>query len=519
MANLAKTQTQWTRLVARELCLLMLAPLRESRETIKRYSKERTRIRIFGDRASATVQITALSFIGADYGVNLASDGKLFVRFVANAANWDVTFYTATGGGAGVAVTKATNVAASATGSLVAQNSSGLTGSITLGATIAADVTDLCWVMVHVDYPARLPKVLTQTDGIDDDVYSRTVMTDLYAEIVAAEQRKIAAIRRALSRWALSDGARNQVARGNEFTRSSESVLSSDTESPDGSGNVARLRDGWFYVLKRAMQDELTGGEQDVVRRVISAAAGVFPTNNKGLGSVAAHTPAEKTPIGRWRFVCVDDTLGQERFDGTFKATDSDDAFTFSGLQVKKNWAGPRGLGTITLARTLTKTNDATDQRFAATSACTVTGETANNTADGELFIAIVANGANWDVSFYSASTQHASKLVAKKTNVAASAAFEATEQNSSGLNVAWTMGGTVTAVTNIVLKLNPFKISNASLVPDEFTIDTTLSGTAGEIQDLLAEYLDADLNSDPLGSESISDNYAKAGTYDPFLT
>ena len=518
MANLAKSQTEWTRLVAREMCLLFLAPIRESRETIKRYSKERTRIVAIGDRQSATPHVTALSFVGADYGVNLSAEGRLWVRFVANAGNWDVTFYTAAG--ASGAVTKATNVAASGTGALVAQNASGLTGSITLGATIAADATDLHQVLVFLDYPARLPKVLTQLDGVEDDLGSRVVLTDLFADVVAAERRKIEAVRRAFSRWALSDGERNPVARGNEFTRTAESFLTSDVEDPDGSGNVSRQRTGWLYVLRRAMEDELTGGEQDVVRRVVAAAAGVFVSANTGLGSVASHTPAEKTPLGRWTFKCVDDTIGVEKFDGVFKATDSDLAFTFSAIQVKKTWSGPRGFGVITLARTLTKTNDGSNLRFAAASGAVVTGETTLNTNDGDLFVGIVANGSNWDISFYSASSLHSSTLAAKATNIATSAAFTATEQNSSGLNVVWTMGGTPSAVTNIVLELNPFRVEGpTTLVPDEFTIDTTLTGTAGEIQDLLSEFFDADLNSDALASESISDNYAKAGTYMPFLT
>lgn len=519
MTDLSRTQSEWTRFVAREIAYLILCPVREAREGIKKFTLERERVINMGDRQSATPQIAALTIEGADPGVNCTTDLKLYVRFVANASNWDVNIYKATGAGGGDLVAHATDVAASATSALTADNSSGLSGSITLGATVIADATDRHFVYVVPDYPRRLATVLTQTDDVADDAHSRVVLTDFYAACAAAERSKIAAARTALNRYLLSDGARNPVARGNEFIRAAESFLSSDQEVPDGSGNVSRSRTGFWYVLKKAMADETDAGEQDVQRRVVDASAGTFSGNNTGLGSVASHTPAEKTPLGQWRFVCVDDTLGQERFDGNFKATDSDEAFTFSGLQVKKTWSGPRGFGAITLLRTMSKTNDGSDLRFAAASGAVVTGETSLNTSDGDLYITIVANGSNWDISFFSAASLHSSKLVAKATNIAASAAFTATEQNSSGLEVSWTMGGTVTAVSNIVLELNPFKIENASLVPDEFTIDTTLSGTAGEIQDLLSEYLDADLNSDASGSESISDNYAKAGTYVPFLT
>ena len=90
--------------------------------------------------------------------------------------------------------------------------------------------------------------------------------------------------------------------------------------------------------------------------------------------------------------------------------------------------------------------------------------------------------------------------------------------QNASGLTVVWTMGGTVSAKTDITLNLNPFKRENSSGRPDKFTITVTLAAGAGLYQTLVAEWLNAALNSDTSGSESIPDEYAKQGTFVPFI-
>lgn len=517
MSNLAKTQAEWTRLIGEELAGLILAPIREAREQRDKFSRERFQIVNIGDTTSATPHITALTLTGVDYTANTSTEGRLYVRFVANASNWNITFYTAAGASGSVATV--TNLAASGTAALVAANSSGLGGSITLGATIAGDVTDKHQILVIADYPARLPKVLTQTDSIDDDQFSRRDIAAFYARCAARRQAEITDARAVISQWALS-AAGNPVARGNTFTGTNYSVLASDTPVEDSSGNVTRSRTGWFYFTKDAMEDEGTGGEQDVVRRVPSAGAGSFDAGNDGAGTVASHTPTELALPGVHTFEVVSDTLGSERFSHSFKASDSDLVeSTDAGPVVGKLWSGARGFGPITVTRTLSKTNDGSNLRFAAASGCVVTGETSLNTDDGDIYITLVANSTNWDISFFSASSLHSSTLVAKATNIAASAAFTATEQNSSGLTVSWTLGGTVTAVTNIVLSLSPFKLQNANGVPDKFTVTVTLAASPGLIQTILAEEVGAILNSDTSGSESISDNYAKQGTFVPFIT
>ena len=516
--NLGKTQAEWTRLLGRELAYLFLAPLREAREAYDTFTLERVQFWNIGDRASATPQITALTIAGLDPGVNCTTELRLYFRWVANGGNWDVNIYKATGGGGGDLVAHVTNIAASGTAALVADNSSGLTGSITIGATIAADATDRHQVLAKIDYPLRLAKVLTQDGTVEDDQHSRVVLQDLYAQLAAFELQKIGAIRAAISRWALTDGRRNPIARGRDFTSTSDSALSSDVDVPDLSGNVARKRTGWFYTVADAMEDEATGGEQDVVRRVPSAGAGSADAGNTGLFTIASHTPREKAIAGRWVFKVSDDTIGKETFTYEFTSDEGDITLSGSGPQIKKEWSGPNGFGPITMLRTLTKTNDGSNLHLAATSACTVTGETSENTNDGKVYWKVVANGSNKDYEFYKASTYHSSKLVAKATNIATGADFTATAQNASGLEIAWTAGSAPVATTTGELNLNVPKVENANGVPDQITVTVTVAASPGLIQTIFAEELDAQLNSDTSGSESIPDNYAKAGTFHPFL-
>lgn len=521
MSNLAKTQAEWTRFLAEEITLTFLAPLRELREVYDKFTRERVQVWNIGDRASATPHITALTFSGVNYGTNTSTEGRLYVRFVANGGNWDVTFYTAAGGSG--SVTKATNVAASATGSLVAQNSSGLTGSITLGAAIAGDVTDLHQVLIVQDYPARLPNVFTGTDSIDDDRFSRDAASKAYSTVAARLLDAMAALKAGLTEFSVASTRENPVARGNSFNSTNATSLASEVVKTDSDGNVTRTRTGLFVQMSDNMADEGTGGEQDVVRRVIAAGAGTFDGNNSGQGTLGSSTPSEKCPVGLWTFVCTkgSDTgdLGRETFDGTFAATDgSGEGFSFSGLMVEKQWTGPRGLGPVQLRRTYSKTGDGSNLNFAAVTTGLVSGERNANTDDGVLYWKVDDNGSNFDFSFYRSSARTASTLVAKATNVAAAAAISATSQNGSGLTVTWTAGSAPVADATGTLTLQPFLVENSSGFPDKFTIATSLSGTSGLIQKILAEEFDVALNSDTSGSESIPDNWAKAGTFHPFI-
>ncbi len=522
--NLAKTQAQWTRLLGREVGASFFAPMREAREQFDKFSRERTQIVPLTQLM--TVNVAALSLAGVDAGVNTAVDGSLWARFTANGGNWDVSFYKAAGAGGGDEVASITNVADGATSALTEENASGISGSITLGAAVVAVADDYFKMLVVVDYPARLPKVFTQVDGIEQDPRGRQLLTALYARCRDRRQAEIDDIKATLQTYLCTKESKSSpLARGNAFNSSAETSLATDEEVTDGdSGNVSRKRNGLLPIMSINMQDEATGGEQDIPQRVVAAGAGAFDSGNALLATVASHTPSEKTPIGVWTFQCDDgaDTgaLGRETFSGGFAATDgSGETFSFSGVRIERDFTGPRGIGPFRIRRTYSKTGDGSNLNLAAVTTGILTGESDANTEEGTglLYWKIVANGSNWDVEFYRDSLR--TKLVAKATNYATGAAFQATEQNSSGLTVTWTVGSAPVTTTTGTLACNPAFVENASRgLPDRFTITTSLSGTAGVWQTMLAEELNATLNSDTAGSASIPDAYVMQGTFPPFL-
>lgn len=520
MSDLGKTQSQWTRFLGRELGGAFLSPIRELIELKDKFTRERTQI----VQLNLNGNITALSVAGVDYGVNTTVAGEWYARFTANGGNWDVDFYKATGAGGGNKVAHITNVADGATAALVADNSSGITGSVTLGAAVVAVADDLYRIDIIVDYPARLPRIFPGTESVEADARSRNAATVAYATAAARIQDAIDALEAGAAEWAVGAGV--PTARGKEFNSTGVTTLSSDEPQVDqGSdgGNVTRLRTGLFVEVADNMADETTGGEQDVVRRVVAAGAGSFDGGNSGKGTLALHTPLEKTPVGEWRFRCIrgSDTgnLGREEFAGEFVATDgSGESFPIAGLMVEKDWSGPRGFGPVRLRRTYAKTGDGSNLNFAAVTTGIVTGERNGNSSDGIFYWMVEANGSNFDFSFYRTEARTRSVLVAKATNVAAGGLINTTSYNGSGVVIAWTAGALPVAGATGTLSCQPFLTLNSSGRPDSFKVTTSVTGTPGLYQQLMGRVFDAQLNSDTSGSESIPDGYVKAGTFTPRL-
>ncbi len=516
--NLGKSQSAWTRYLGREVAEAALRPIRDLREMRAKFARERTQVRVYND---VNGNIASLTLDGINHVTNTALGFKLYARFTANGGNWDVALYRSTGGSNSVATV--TNLADGGTAALVAANSSGISGSITLGAAVVGTSGDEIVVEAVLDYKKNLPKIFTQTDSIATDDRCRRIWSAAYDQVSTLQTQAINVLREALRQSQLAnDPVTGTIARGNEFNSANETSLVQDLEVRDGSGNVTRSLGGLVAVLSDNMADEGTGGEQDVVRDVKAAGAGSFDAANTGLGSLASSTPREKSPVGVIRWRCdsgVDDgNLGSETFSGTFTATDgSGITFPVSGLMVEKLWTGPRGcLVQVRLRRTYTKTNDGSNLNLAAVTTGIFTGENASNTNAGVLYWKVVTNGSNFDFEFYK--DANLTQLVAKAANVAASAAINATEQNASGLTVAWTAGSAPVATTTGQVNCNGFVRRRSDGFADQFTVTITRTGTAGDIQRILGEEFDADLNSDSSGSESISDLYCTGGTFAPFV-
>lgn len=514
--NLAHTDAEWLRFLGRELGYAFFAPLRLLREVRDRFGDARTQVLNLVDWNS---NISSITLSGVNFGTNCTTEGRLYVRIVANGGNWDCNIYKATGGGGGDLVATATNVAASGTGTLTASNSSGLTGSVTLGSSITAETNDRHQLLCFPDFRQMLSYIFTGTDSIEDDEASRKAALDAYDRIASKLDEAIAELLLGVNRWAISAPG-NPVARGNKFGKTQETGLFADGPLDDGSGTITRGRTGLFEWLRLAMGDEATGSTQDLVKRTPSAAAGVFSSANTGSGTVASHTPGQQCPASIWRFVCVDDTIGSEKFRTIISRTRTGDDRVntdSSLLTIRKAWSGPLGFGPITLARTYTKSGDGSNVNLATVASLTVVGETAQNTNAGVLYWKIESNAANWDISFFNSSTLHSSTLVAKATNVATAAVFVAEPQNSSGLTVTWTVGSAPVTSTNSTLALNCFKTQNSQGVPDEFSVTVSVAASPGVYMSILADETNAALRGDTSGSESISDNYVKAGTFPPY--
>lgn len=519
MADLGKTDAQWTRHLGRELGSTMLAPLRELRELSDKFTRSREQMRI--EHTFPTFADAGATVAGADPGNNMTAEGRVYVRLTGNAGARVVSWYSTTGGSGLVAQSVAAADGSSVT--MVEQNSSGLSGTWKIPASGGNTAGDELSFLVFVDYGTRLKRVFTESDSVIDDKDSKAVMRELYAQAAAAIDAAKSALIAGLSRALLSNGSANPVAAGNEFVQGGETSLQTDTPDEDSSNNIVRVRGGLFEAYQAAMADETTGSAQSVVQRVPSASAGSF--SGTGQGTLAAHTPGEACPASTWTFECVDDTIGSETFNvRVFFSKDGDERVeTHSGLVVGKTWAGPHEFGPVSLVRTLAKTGDGSDLNLAAASGAAVTGETSGNTGAGTLHWRIDDNGSNWDISFYKsaaeATTGGTTGLVAKATNIATAAAFTASQQNSSGLSVVWTAGSAPVDTTTGTLALQTFKTSNANGVQDKFVVTVTIAAAPGLIQTTIAEEIagSPSLNSAAVTSETIPDNYMKQGTFPPF--
>lgn len=515
MTDLSKTDAQWDRLLQRELCLPGLAPIRYLREVRDRFKKSRTQVRVIND-ADGNVGSGGVTLAGVDPGSNTTPAGKLFAR-ITGSGPYTVTLYTAAGASGEVASGSA---AANATASLTASNSSGLTGTFNFAASVTAIADDTLQLEAVLDYPAQLPKVFTQADGIEDDGDSDRIYRRAYATCAQQIEAAIATMEQAIQDVAIGDDL-NPTGRFNDFASANETALATDVAKRDSSGNTTRVRGGIFHTIREAMADEGTGSTQYVLKRVPSAAAGVAGSNNQGLGVIASHTPKENCQAGLVTLKCVDATIGTERFDGYFYIEATDRKTPVSGLQVGQTWSGPNGLGPITLTRTLSKTGDVgSNTDLGAVTGFSASGENSGNTDDGTLYWSIVANSSNWDLSFFKSSSRASDKLVSKATNIATAAAFTSSAQNGSGLEITGTIGSGPTTTTTGTLLLNPFRVENSSGVPDQFTIAVTVASSPGLVQTILSQHFNADgsyLNSTTSGSETLDDDYARANTFAAF--
>lgn len=510
MADLRKTKEEWERVLGREMGTF-LGLLRELQELEDKYSRQRTQVVVLNDPLG-NVGPRGIVLAGVDLGRNTAVDGVLVVRIVGQADPRTVRMYRAVGAAAPALIAEGTGNAGTLV-ALTARNGSGLSGAWDLPAAVKEDLSDRLRIFPVPDWPARVAKVWDGT--AEKDVRAQDEALAALRAVAARLADARAIIREAIATWATRLGGR-----GAEFLGATSPGLVLDSPTRDGSGAVVRRRTGFLPTLARAMQDDSVAGVQSIVARVVKADAAVFSPANDGKGRVAPHAPREFCPAARWVFRCVrgKDTGhgGREEFECTAKVVGEDREVTFSGVRVLQSFSGPEGIGPFTLERVATKTGDPQDQNLAPANQAVATGERDGNTEGGILYWRIEKGPVAWDVSFYRSANRTLGELVARAEGLAPLAPLQASERTASGLTVVWRLGPQPVDGATGALDLNFFVVENAAGVPDEFEVTTTVVD-AGLYQRLLAEQVGGRLNSRPRGQESISDGWARAGTFVPF--
>lgn len=479
-----------------ERTFYLLAKYMSVRE--KRYQFEGSSCRIYeeNDTASST---SDWSLSGVELGTNTDSNGVLFVRIsdeTPGSGQATVDLYKATGGSSGNKVATGSGADGS-TITLSEENSSGITGSVKLGTITASETNDAHRLRCWVDYPVRDVQVFDGTEMQDYALRARTLASnaqavDLFKQIEALMVADFVALLQEYVAARINAGSSQALVKG--FVRDQ--------------GAVSLRVTGILEELRDAMQDNTT--VQYVLQTVVNAGAASFDAGNSGKGSVSSPTFYEKILPGTITFRCADETIGREEFDVVLTRSDTGEKVAAqSRLRVKREFKDANiGIQSLTLQRVFSKTGDGSHTNLSSVTDgnWSTVGESSSNTNAGTLYWKIVSNGSNWDVEFYKASTLQSGDLVAKATNYATNAIFQAVQQNGSGLTVNGKVGSGPTNGTTGSFLLQPFKSGPPA---DVFTI--VISHTSsGEIQKLLSEMVDVGLdwflNSAASGSVTLPD-------------
>lgn len=526
MPDLGKTDAEWKRFLGEELGGCVLAVIRDAWELDRKLRLEREQVVVIDSRATFH---GAVVLEGVRLGVNTHVTGKLFARLTNNGGgpNKDVKLFKATGGGGGDEVARATAVVPGASGALVAQNGSGLSGSWPLPDPSAESTDDTVVLFPVVDYPLRAKRALDGTQ--EKDTQGALFLAERY-------QAFSVRLRDALNRFVaeVSTYFTNIALRGAAFTGGSESSMATESNTQDNSGNRSTSATGFLPSTKLSMQEETEGSEQDVLERVVTLNEGVFAAANVGLFRTriaAAPGAQEHAPIGVLNWKCSlgadDGAIGREQFMARLKIDGEDREIELGPAQVGRSSAFRPGVGPFTIERIYTKTGDDAHENLAdvddgaGNNLVSVSGENNLNTDEGQLYGLVEETDTGiFSYTFWASATARAQRIaaqiVAKAVGVVADADFVATGYNNfPDFEIAWTAGSAPVDATEFELHLNPARRDRGDGQPDQFTMALVLT-SQGVFQRLLADFFGYHLNSDNSGSETIGDGYATAGTFPP---
>lgn len=526
MPDLGKTDAQWLRYKGEEWGYAMLGPERLLWEILDRFRKTRTQVAVDGWQPWADLIDIAnggCTFTGVKYGVNCDVDGRVWVRGTGGSNPRTISVYKAAGGGSSDKVAEGSgNTGATIT--LTAQNGSGMGGTWRLPATFNADTSDELQLLLTKDFNAILLDVFDEQDSVEDDPITRKVFQDLYANIANQIQTALGLFSAAASLAFVTNPAdKNTKARGSAFVGAQQSSLFQVTKENLGEdGGVSLSTSGLVPREENSMAAETTGSTQYVKERGPSAGSVSYGSQNAGSLDVTVGTIQDRcraiTVVG----TCVRGSDNEDKASNfAFAVTitnDEDETSIANGEEavVGQPWAHEEGVA-FQVDLTLSKTGDGSNNIFTAATNASVTGATRSNTATFVLHWRKTETSSGvFKVEFFKDSSLDATYLVASKEGLAADEAFVASPKNVSGLSVSWQMGSTPGSSTDTgTLLLNPPKVdADGNGNPDTFEFSITVPAGAGLYQSGVKRITGGQLNSTTAGSETISDDYVKAGTF-----
>jgi hypothetical protein len=306
-------------------------------------------------------------------------------------------------------------------------------------------------------------------------------------------------------------------------------LTSSDKDT--SSGTITVSKSGIVRDLELVMGENTTA--QAVLNKVPTAGSASAESTNRGKLTIGSITLTPGARAGSITLLCTTggaSNFGAEELTVSLKPSSNGgprmDDRTITAQKTAKpgsTFRAPEiGLESCTIARDTDKSNDATHTEF-ANAEIVLSGESSSNTASGVLYAWATGTSPNLTISFYKASGQGASDLVAQVSGISNSGAFTAVAQNSSGLTVTGTAGSTPTE-KEVVFDCNGLESdSNGTNKPDRWTIaisDPATSATYGKIQECISEIFGpaAEIAEDSTGNETIEEGVVTRGGENPLL-
>lgn len=482
MPNAAVTQANATLAFERQIMADRKATMIE--DVLNLFTKNTAYLRQDGGYGAGGVRmLTAWSIAGvkiADGVRNLDASGSLWVRVTANAGNWDIHVYKAVG--AASEVMTATNVAAGAVATLAQANSSGLSASCTLSASVmAAIAADTYRLQVYLGFPEYDRQIFDGSQQEDGRIQGEQ------SNINASVGASLGSLLTTLNRSAETTNYLLQIGRiwalpGNLDYLDKTPTNNEDVVTVTVDGVLPRENQNWA--------DNNSGGAlpQSVLQQTFSASGVTYASGNVGQGVLTVGAVGANIKAGRVDLVCSQDTLPSQRFSVTFTPTDGTSPIVGANLlTVGASWTDPEIPVTLSLVPTYTTTGSTLNIATVA-NITAITGVTSDFSNAGILYGKVVQSGSGFIYQFYADSGY--TLLVAQSPIVAAATAFMATEQNHSGITVGWKSGSAPVDQYTFNVNIQPFTKGSSTVIADSmnFTISQT---AAGRIQDMMRRYHD----------------------------